>query len=318
MFEKRPCEGVSFNENLKMKALQDLTLFVRTAAAGSLSAAARQLDITPAAASAALKRLEAELQAPLFVRSTRSLRLTPEGERFLQHCRDALQLLEHGRAAIAEGRQLVGGVLQISAPSDFGRGLLLGWLDAFQARHPAVRLRLQLSDRLAGLHREPVDIALRYGAPRDSSLVALPVAPDNRRVLCAAPAYLQRAGRPEAPEDLAAHNCLSYVLGDDVHDRWRFWRDGRETSVVVQGDRVADDGEVVRRWAVAGHGIVYKSGLDVATDLAAGRLERLCGGWQTEPAPLVLLCADRRQLSPAVKALREWLVACCAALAAPR
>jgi DNA-binding transcriptional LysR family regulator len=298
-----------------MKALQDLTLFVHTAEAGSLSAAARRLDLTPAAASAALKRLEAELAAPLFVRSTRSLRLTPEGERFLEHARQALQLLHDGREAVAQGRDVVRGLLQLSAPSDFGRHHLAPWLDEFQQRHPGVRLRLQLSDRLAGLHREPVDLALRYGTPRESSLVALPVAPDNRRVLCAAPAYLARAGTPQSPEDLLRHNCLSFVLGDELHDRWRFRRDGREQAVTVQGDRLSDDGELVRRWALAGHGIVYKSALDVADDLAAGRLVALCPGWQTEATPLVLLCADRRQLSPAVRALHAWLVQRCAALA---
>lgn len=298
-----------------MKALQDLTLFMTTAEAGSLSAAARRLDLTPAAASAALKRLEAELGAPLFVRSTRSLRLTPEGERFLEHTRQALQLLHDGREAIAQGRDVIGGLLQLSAPSDFGRQHLVHWLDAFQSRHPGLRVRLQLSDRLAGLHREPVDLALRYGPPRDSSLVALPIAPDNRRVLCASPAYVSRVGAPKSPAELSRHNCLSFVLSDELHDRWRFWRGGRETSVAVQGDRIADDGEVVRRWALAGHGIAYKSALDVADDLRAGRLVPLCEGWQTEPAPLVLMCADRRQLSPAVKALREWLVACCDALA---
>jgi len=297
-----------------MKALQDLSLFVCTAEAGSLSAAARRLDLTPAAASAALKRLEAELQVPLFVRSTRSLRLTPEGERFLQHCQQALQLLNDGREAIATGRDVVGGLLQISAPSDLGRQHLLGWLDAFQALHPQLRLRLQLSDRLAGLHREPVDIALRYGTPPDSSLVALPLAAHNRRVLCAAPAYLARAGAPYAPADLAQHNCLCFVLGDELHDRWRFWREGHELSVAVQGDRVSDDGDAVRRWALAGHGIAYKSALDVAEDLRAGRLVALCSEWQTEPAPLVMLCADRRQLNPAVKRLREFLQQRCAGL----
>ncbi|MED5621440.1 LysR family transcriptional regulator [Ideonella sp. BN130291] len=299
-----------------MKALQDLQLFVRIAAAGSLSAAARQLGLTPAAASAALKRLEAELQAPLFVRSTRSLRLTAEGEAFLSHCRQALQLLEEGREAITQGQGTVRGPLQISAPSDLGRQHLLGWLDAFQAEHPQLQLRLQLSDRLARLHREPVDVALRYGEPPDSSLVALPLAPDNRRVLCASPTYLAHAGTPRHPGELAQHNCLTFLLADELYDRWRFWQDGRELAVTVQGDRSSDDGEAVRRWALAHRGIAYKSALDVADDLRAGRLVALCPGWQTEPAPLVLVCASRRQLSLAVRRLRDDLLQRCGALSA--
>ncbi|MEZ5628767.1 LysR family transcriptional regulator [Denitromonas sp.] len=290
-----------------MKTLQDLELFVRTAELGSLSAAARRLELTPAAASAALKRLEAALQAPLFVRSTRSLRLTAEGDMFLRHCRQALDLLAEGRAAVTSGRAVVRGVLQLSLPSDLGRNVLLPWLDAFQQRHPAVALRLQLSDRLADVYRQPVDLTIRYGTLPDSSLVALPLVPGNRRVLCASPDYLARAGAPASPAELVDHNCLCFMLGEAVHDRWRFFRDGQETSVAVHGDRVSDDGDVVRRWALAGHGLAYKSRLDVHADLQAGRLVAVCADWQGEPAPLNLLCADRRQLSPAVQQLRDFL-----------
>ncbi|TVO68484.1 LysR family transcriptional regulator [Denitromonas ohlonensis] len=290
-----------------MKGLQDLEIFVRTAELGSLSAAARRLDLTPAAASAALKRLEATLQAALFVRSTRSQRLTAEGEVFLLHCRQALDLLADGREALASGRSVVRGVLQLSLPSDLGRNVLLPWLDAFQAAHPQVELRLQVSDRLADVYRQPVDLAIRYGSLPDSSLVALPLLPDNRRVLCASPDYLVRYGTPTAPAQLADHNCLCYLLGDAVHDRWRFFRDGQETSVAVRGDRVSDDGDVVRRWALGGWGLAYKSRLDVETDLHAGRLVAVCQDWLGESAPLNLLCADRRQLSPVVQQLREFL-----------
>lgn len=299
-----------------MKALQDLDIFVRTAELGSLSAAARRLDLTPAAASAALKRLEATLQAPLFVRSTRSLRLTAEGEVFLLHCRQALALLADGREAVASGRSVVRGVLQLSLPSDLSRNLLLPWLDDFQAAHPQIELRVQLSDRLADVYRQPVDLAVRYGTLPDSSLVALPLQPANRRVLCAAPAYLARAGTPASPEALVDHNCLCFMLGEGVHDRWRFFRDGRERSVAVRGDRVSDDGDAVRRWALAGHGLAYKSWLDVQAELRRGALVAVCRDWQGEPAPLNLLCADRRQLSPAVQQLREFLVQRLAALAA--
>ncbi|HEU4533664.1 MAG TPA: substrate binding domain-containing protein, partial [Polyangiaceae bacterium] len=131
----------------------------------------------------------------------------------------------------------------------------------------------------------------------------------------ASPDYLARLGAPRSPDDLAHHNCLRFVLGDKTHARWRFRREGEETAVTVRGDRTADDGDVVRRWALAGHGVAYKSGLDVALDLRAGSLVALCREWQGEPAPLYLVCADRRQLSPAVKRLRRHLVERCAALA---
>lgn len=296
-----------------MTNLRDLEVLVQAADSGSLSAAARRLDITPAAASMALKRLEDALGAPLFLRSTRSLRLTEDGHVYLEHCRQALQLLADGRDALLAGRAALRGTLHLSLPSDLGRNTVQGWLDDFLTAHPQLSLRLLLSDRLADIYRQPVDLALRYGTLPDSTLIALPVAPDNLRVPCAAPDWLARHGTPQHPQDLAGLPCLSFLLGDTVHDRWRFFRDGEAQTVQVSGNRVADDGDTVRRWAVAGQGIAYKSALDVADDLAAGRLVRLLPDWRGEPAPLHLLCADRRQISPLVQALRAFLAERCQA-----
>lgn len=292
-----------------MKSLQDLDIFVRTVDSGSLSATARALDLTPAAASAALKRLEAELGVALFVRSTRSLRLTQEGALFLEHCRPALAALQQVQGQLAGGRAGgLRGTLQLAAPSDLGRNVLLPWLDAFQAEHPAIDIRLQLADRVANVYSEPVDAAFRYGKPQDSSLVALPLAADHRRVLCAAPAYLAAHGMPDTPHALAAHEGLCFMLGEDVHDRWRFWdAAGQEVVVRVRSRNVANDGDVVRRWAVLGRGIAYKSYFDVADDLAAGRLVALCPGWTTEAVPLFLVAPSRRQFTPLVRALRDFV-----------
>lgn len=299
-----------------MNALRDFQLFLFAADYGSLTAAARQLDITPAAASVSLKRLEAELGVQLFLRSTRSLRLTDEGQVYLEHCRQAVQLLADGKEAALTGSAALRGVLQLSLPSDFGRNVVLPWLDEFQSANPALSLRLLLTDRPADIYRHPVDLALRYGSLPDSALVALPVSPDNRRILCASPAYIKRHGQPQTPRQLGDHNCLCFLLGDYVHDRWRFYREDHELSVQVSGNRISDDGDAARRWAIAGQGIAYKSALDVADDLSAGRLVRLCPDFTGEPAPLNLLCADRRQISPLVKALRQFLAERCARLLA--
>jgi DNA-binding transcriptional LysR family regulator len=298
-----------------MKALQDLEIFVRTVETGSLSATARSLDLTPAAASAALKRLEEELQAPLFVRSTRSLRLTREGDVFLAHCKPALAALRDAQLELASGQQQVRGMLQLAAPSDFGRNLLLPWLDAFQQLHPGIQYRLHLSDRVTNVYSDLVDAAFRQGEPPDSSMLALPVDLTNRRVLCASPAYLEKHGAPDAPQALAKHSCLCFMLGEDVYDRWRFWRGGEEATVRVGGGNIANDGDVVRLWALAGRGVIYKSGLDVASDLAAGRLVALCTEWQTEASPIYMVLPGRRQLTPGLRLLREFIAEHCAALA---
>ena len=285
----------------------DLQLFVSAAEHGSLSAAARLLDLSPAVASAALKRLEAQLGARLLARSTRSLRLTAEGEGFLAHARAALASLDEGRRLLAREQDEISGVLQLSAPSDFGRNVLLPWLDELQRAHPLLNVRLLLGDRNADLFRQPVDIALRYGTPEDSSLVAVPLCLDNRRVLCAAPDYLAQHGEPRSIAQLSEHNCLLYQLGSGVHDHWRFHLQGREESVLVRGDRFCDDADVVRRWAVAGVGIAYKSWLDVAADVRAGRLRVLLGHYRGESTPLNLLCTHRAQLSKPVQRLSALL-----------
>ena len=298
-----------------MLRFDDLQLFVRAADLGSLSAAARVMDMSPAVASAALKRLEAQLGSRLLARSTRSLRLTAEGQGFLEYARKALSSLDEGRRLLSRGQDQVSGVLQLSAPSDFGRNVLLPWLDAFQREHPQLTVRLLLGDRIADLFRQPVDIALRYGEPEDSSLVALPVAADNRRVLCASPAYLARAGEPHQLEQLLQHNCLLYMLGTRVHDHWRFHDGKRESGLTVSGDRFSDDADVVRLWALAGAGIAYKSWLDVSADVRAGRLIVLMPELVGERAPLNMLCAHRAQLSKPVKLLRDMLGERCAELA---
>ncbi len=294
-----------------MKALQDLKIFLLTAQLGSLSACARQMNLTPAATSAAIKRLEAELDVMLFVRSTRRLRLTQEGELFRQHCQEALQILDDGIQTLSQGVELIRGRLQLSTPSDLGRNLLLSWLDEFEQRFPHIELALQVTDRLSDLYSQPVDLVLRYGEPASSNLIALPVAAHNRRMLCAAPSYLQQHGTPATPEQLQQHHCLCYMLGEYHYDRWRFVRDGEELTIKVHAKRLSDDGDVVRRWAVAGHGIAYKSQLDIAQDLSAGRLVAVCPDWQGEAAPLNLLCADRRQLNPAVRTLHQELQVYC-------
>ncbi|WP_412486078.1 LysR substrate-binding domain-containing protein [Shewanella chilikensis] len=290
-----------------IRALQDLKIFSETARQGNLSRVAQQLDLTPAATSAAIKRLEAQLNTVLFVRSTRSLRLTQEGEIFLQHCNEALNILDDGFQAIQRGQSLLKGKLQLSLPSDLGRNLLLPILDEFMEHHPQVSIRVQISDRLTDIYRQPVDIAIRYGLPADSALIALPLCRQNDRVLCASPDYIARFGAPGSPEELAQHNCLCFMLADATHSRWHFQSTSGQITVQVKGDRVADDGELVRRWAVAGKGIAYKSRLDISEELKNGQLLQLCPEWRGEEAPLNMLCADRRQLSPLVIALREHL-----------
>jgi len=297
-----------------MSSILDLEVFARTADTGSLSAAARGLGLTPAAASIALKRLETRLGTRLLARSTRSMRLTEEGRRYLDSVREALAALAEGEQALKQQSQGLTGLLQLAAPSDFGRNVVLGWLDEFKLEHPHIRLQLLLNDSNADLFRDTVDIALRFGVPRDSSLVALPVVPDHQRLPCASPDYLARHGTPRTPAELAQHNTLRYMRQGRANSTW-YCRQGTTLQEVgVTGDYLSDDGEIVRRWALAGHGIAYKANLDIARDLKAGRLVHLLPDWQGEPTPFNLMCPHRLQVSERVKVLHRFLQVRCQAL----
>jgi len=290
-----------------MLRLEDLTLFVRSAALGSFSSAAREADLPPGQVSAAIQRLERELDLRLFVRSTRSLRLTAEGERYLPYATDVLALLHEGHERSRSEEGDLSGVLQVSAPSDVGRNVLLPWITAFCASHPRLSLRLLLSDRVSDVFREPVDVAIRYGLAEDASYVALPLAPENRRVLVASPDYLAAHGRPASLDDLSRHRCVLYLLGGRLYDKWVFPVEGKRRLVAVNGAMICDDADVARRWAVAGQGIAYKSWLDVCADVEAGTLEVVLPHQPGESAPLSLICPHRKQFSPAVRQLQALL-----------
>jgi len=299
-----------------MIRFDDVQLFLRSAALGGFSDAAREADLLPGQVSAAIKRLEKELDVRLFARSTRSLRLTPEGERWLPHAQAVVDALREGREQLHAERAELRGHLQISAPSDLGRNVLLPWFAAFRRQHPALTLRLFFSDRVADVFREPVDIAIRYNATADASYVTLPLAPANRRVLCASPGWLERHGPLTDLDELARRDCLLYAMGGRMHDKWAFTEDGRRRVVHVRGPLQSDDADVVRRLALDGEGVVYKSWLDLAEDVRCGRLVQLLPEVVGEPTPLHLVTPHRRQSSPAVRALHAWLRQRCEALSA--
>ncbi|RXY82741.1 LysR family transcriptional regulator, partial [Klebsiella pneumoniae] len=275
----------------------------------------RGLDLLqPAQVSAAIKRLETILNIRLFARSTRSLRLTPEGETWLPYATQMLDTLEAGLQKIQTPDDEVRGMLQIAVPSDLGRNLLLTLFRDFRQRHPALRLRLLFSDQLTDVFKDPVDVAFRYGNNDDASFISLPVAPENRRVLVASPEWIARHGEPQTLEELSQHNALIYILRGRPFDRWSLSLDGVVQQQKVSGTVMSDDAEVIRRLAIAGEGIAYKSMLDVSDDLRAGRLRRLLPRYQGDVVPLNLICPHRKQLSAAVRLLYEEVKSHCEGL----
>ncbi|WP_318378114.1 LysR family transcriptional regulator [Enterobacter sp.] len=286
-----------------MIRLEDVTLFVRAAALGSFSSAAREADLLPGQVSAAVHRLERDLDKRLFVRSTRSLRLTAEGEKYLPFAHEMLAVMQAGAESLHSSDDELQGELKIAVPSDIGRNVLLPLITRFCEQHPKITLRLSLSDQISDIFRDPVDVAIRYGVLDNSSYVALPLAEKNRRVLAASPDYLAQHGRPAMLGDITHHHCLLFTMNSHVYDKWTFQENGLRRQLTVKSRMLCDDADVARRWAIAGMGIVYKSWIDISADVEAGRLEVLLPQFTGEAAPLNLICPHRKQFSPAIRQL---------------
>lgn len=291
---------------MRVENVADLQVLVLTARLGTLTAAAETMGVTPAAASATLKRLEGQLGVRLFERSTRAMRLTPQGQVLLDYAQRAFELIAEGESQVIDDRAALVGRLRVAAPSDLTRTVLLPWFDEFLRAHPGVRLALSVGDQPLDVVRDEVDVALRYGTLADSRLVARPLA-IGRPVLCASPAYLWRHAAPSTPQDLEHHNCITFDRGGRRNRLWRFAQHGQWTQVRVDGDRHVDDASLAREWALAGAGVVLKSGIDLQRDLDAGTLVPLLTAWQTEPYPLHALLPSARFVPVRVRALVDFL-----------
>lgn len=290
-----------------MERLGDLDLFLRVLDQGSISAAARSLDVSVAVASQRLKRLEAELGVRLFHRSTRRLHPTAEGVALAQRGRPLVEELESLGAELRQTANEVAGTLRVTLSATFGRQYVSPLLPEFMARYPKLGLSVHLSDRMVDLLGEGFDLAIRIGALEDSSLAACRIA-SNRRVLCASPDYLARHGEPHTPQDLAAHACLLLFGRDGRHDLWHFTGpDGEDVAVRVRGRFESDLGDLIRDAALAGQGIASFSLWHIVDDLRAGRLRLLLPDWRLPATAINAVTPHRRTTPPRVRAFVDFL-----------
>lgn len=289
-----------------MYHLNDLQLAIRIADLQSVSAAGRELGMTPAAASAALQRLEKKLDCLLFARSTRKMKLTEEGHLFIETGRKALQLLDGASNALADNRGELKGEIRIALPSDLGRNIVREWLDEFAHSAPGIKINLYIGDQMTDLIDQNVHLALRYGRLEDSSLMRrqLTMMP---RVAVASPDYIKQHGLPTQPKDLANHKILLLNRGGEPWHKWPFSHKGRQYEVEVRGDRSCNDGAVIKDWALAGEGIAYKSWFDVAKEIHLGRLKVLFGDQLAESIPLQLVYLQTDYPSHKVRTVIDFL-----------
>ncbi|GFD67749.1 LysR family transcriptional regulator [Alteromonas sp. KUL106] len=288
----------------------DLNVVIKVAEFRNITAAATHLNMRTATASAAVKRVEQALGAELFVRTTRSLRLSSAGERFLPTCEQAMAMLTNAKQNLKGDTGVIEGELRLGLSSDLGRNVIAPWLDDFMNEHERISVKLNLSDSNIDFYRDPIDLALRYGSPDDASVYGFKIC-DVPRLLVASPSYVSTFGAPQQLEELHAHNGLFYQLHDKVYNEWEFSDQGKPLKIKMQGNRTANDGEMVRRWAVSGKGVAVKSSLDVCDDIINRRLVTLLPDCQPKPTQLWLICPSRQSITPAVRLLRDMLKTRC-------
>lgn len=292
-----------------MKQLQGLLAFVEAAAAGSLTAAAERLEVTPAAVSKSLARLEAQLGVRLIQRSTRRLALTAEGEGFLDKARSALRALDDALADVSQAARTPAGRVRISVGVAFGRRWVLPVLPALTARHPQLMVELDLDNRPVDLLAEGFDIGIRGGVVEDSSLVArricrLPV------VLVASPSYLKQSGVPRTVEELAGHRCAAVRHAGSPPSAWHFRRGGgKRVELIPNAHLSVSDPEALLDVALAHAGIV-QAGLHHALPyLRSGRLKLVMADLHDSGEREIVLHYPHRQfLAPRVRVVVDALL----------
>ena len=284
--------------------LEDLQVVLKVAEFRNITAAATNLDMRTATASAALKRVEKALGAELFIRTTRQLRLSSAGERYIPQCAQALLMLDQARQNMKDDLDIIDGELRIALSSDLGRNLVIPWLDEFMESYPNVSLKTNISDSNIDFYRDAVDIALRYGSPDDANLYGFKIC-NIPGILCATQEYLDKNGTPEHPHDLASHNGLFYQLYDIIHDVWEFSRHGEKYKVKMSGNRASNDGDLVKRWCVAGKGLAVKSCIDMSAELISGKVVNVMPEFKPRDTELWLVCPSRQSITPAVRLLRN-------------
>jgi DNA-binding transcriptional LysR family regulator len=285
-------------------AISDLDIFARVARTGNMSAAGREMGLSPAVVSKRVSLLEERLGARLFQRTTRQLTLTETGEGYFKRVVDILSLVEEAEDFVSRRNTKPRGQLKITAPTSFSRLHIAPHVNAFLARFPDIELDFHLTDSFVDIIREGFDVAIRIGELQDSSLVARKLAPDHR-VICGAPAYLDRMGRPKLLADLEFHNCISA----GAQDVWHLdGGAGGPQQLRLKGNLRSNSAEFVRELLVGGHGLGLRPIWDVGPDLRTGALEIVLPEWHATSNLAIYAVYPSRDFMPAkVNAFIDFL-----------
>ena len=292
-----------------MNPFKEMQALVLVATHGSLSAAARVEGVTPAIMARRLDALEERLGSRLMHRTTRRISMTESGQNYLEDCVRILNDLASAEASASRGSIQATGHLRVTAPAGFGRRHVAPHVQRFLAQHHDVSVSLDLSDRLVDLVNEGFDCGIRLGELADSNLVSVRLA-EMRRVVVGAPAYFQKHGMPQTPDDLLKHDCLA--LGPQRGWTFRTHPGSssahvKTRSVRVKGPMECNDGVVLAEWARSGGGLAWRSMWEVGEDLQSGRLVSVLDDWAAPPVGIYAVFPERRHLPLKVRAFVDLL-----------
>ncbi len=289
-----------------MDRSDEMSVYVNVVREGGFSAAAKVLGLTPSAVSKQISRLEERLDTRLLNRTTRKLSMTEEGETYFHRASVILADIEEVEAMVSNRLDMPRGTLRVSSSIAFGRHQIVPMMPDFLNENPKVKLQLSLSDNLVDLVQEGIDVAIRVADLTDSSLVARRLAVD-RRVVCAAPSYIEAHGIPQSPEALRDHNCLVVSNVPSMRD-WEFSFGNTVRKIHVEGRFETNSGVAVHEAALAGLGIAQLAAFLVAPDIRAGRLVSFLEDRIATGKPIYAVYPHRKHLSPKVRAFIDFLV----------
>lgn len=288
-----------------MDKLAEMEVYATVIQRGGLSAAARELELTPSAVSKLINRLENRLGVRLLNRTTRRLSTTEAGQQFYRRCLDILSAVEDAENTLSNYGQIAKGKLRINSTAGFARYQLLPILMEFQEEYPQLELELQLSGIPVDLVAEQVDVAIRLGVLEDTSLVARHLG-ESRRIVCASPEYLKLHGKPRVPSDLRSHSCLRLSTSRSFN-LWRFHTPDGEQLIEARGGFLTNDVNALCDYAMQGGGIARLSSFMVGRLLEEGKLIALLENHETDRQHIHALYPNRKQLPGKVKAFISFL-----------
>lgn len=293
-----------------MAYLDNVAVFVRVVELGNLSAAGRDMRISPAVASNRIKELEKHLGVRLFNRTTRQLMPTEQGRVFYDGARKVLEAVADAEAAVSALSGQPRGTIRVTAPLGLGRRVIASGIPEFRERYPDIEVRLRLSDHEVDIMKEGIDVAFRLGLLEDSSLRMRGIL-DCERVLVASPDYLLRRGEPQKPEDLLRHDCLMLRYPGAREHFWTLQTENGPRKLDVRGPYDSDDGDVLTGWALAGHGVILKPRFEVEPFIRDRRLKVILPTFAPPPVQLAAVFPHRRYQDTKLRLLLEFMAERC-------